>query len=170
LHELLEQHVTPVFRFALRLTGDGEAAEDLTQETMMRAWRNRARLREPQAARVWLFRIAVNAWRDQLRRRKSRPVVHLDAEPASPGASFDPARDLHRREDVDAALAALDALPARQRDVLYLHACEGLSNAHIAEVLGINTGAVKASLSVARQRIRALLEPQAGSSPEEARR
>src|SRR5712692_6946834 len=65
---LLEEYVPRVYRFALRLTNNPHAAEDLTQETMLRAWRGRWLLRNPQTFRVWLFRITANLWRDQLRR------------------------------------------------------------------------------------------------------
>src|SRR5712692_4928022 len=69
---LLEEYVPRVYRFALRLTNDPHAAEDLTQETLLRAWRRRGLLRDPRAARVWLFRITANLWRDQLRRDRCR--------------------------------------------------------------------------------------------------
>ncbi|HEX3602307.1 MAG TPA: sigma factor [Lacipirellulaceae bacterium] len=54
------EHVGSVYRYALRLAGRPELAEDLTQETMLRGWRDRQRLRESRATRVWLFRIATN--------------------------------------------------------------------------------------------------------------
>src|SRR5207244_7362280 len=69
---LLQECVPRVYRFALRLTHDPHAAEDLTQETFLRAWSQFRHLREPRAAQVWLFRIAVNVWRDQVRRGRSR--------------------------------------------------------------------------------------------------
>src|SRR5205823_15077281 len=70
----LEAWVPRVYRFALRLSNDPDAADDLTQETFLRAWRQRDRLRDQRAARVWLFRITANLWRDHLRRGRS-PVA-----------------------------------------------------------------------------------------------
>ena len=61
------------------------------------------------------------------------------------------------REDLQRALGAMDSLPDRQRGVLYLHTCEGLSLADIATVLEISNGAVKTNLSLARKRMRELL-------------
>jgi RNA polymerase sigma-70 factor (ECF subfamily) len=168
VRELLEQHLTPVYRFALRLTGDVGSAEDLAQETMLRAWRNREKLESAADARPWLFRITVNLWRDGLRRQHVR---HSAARDVARGAAPGPApseRQAEQREAVDAALAALDELPPRQREVLYLSACEGMHIGTIASVLGMQTGAVKSSLSLARQRVRGLLsrEPSHASRAE----
>ena len=151
---LLEEHVPRVYRFALRLTGNPHQAEDLTQETFLRAWRGRKRLRDPGALRLWLFKIAVNLWRDRARRARRAPQPAdspIDGQ-VSPAAS--PHEQALRREEVARALAALDSLPPRQREVLYLHACESLSIAQIADVLEISHEAVKSSLCLARKRMR----------------
>lgn len=145
-----------VYRFALRLTADRHAAEDLTQETLVRAWTQRDRLRDERALRVWLFRIAANLWRDQLRRSRS-PVARA-GELAGTETSRDSAPDrlVEERDELWRALAAFDALPPRQREVLYLNACEELSSEEIAEILAMSRGAVKANLSLARKRMREL--------------
>ena len=151
---LLEEHVPRVYRFALRLTGNPHQAEDLTQETFLRAWRGRKRLRDPDALRVWLFKIAVNLWRDRARRvrRAPQPADSPMDDPES--RSVSPVEQALQREDVARALAAIDSLPPRQREVLYLHACEELTIAQIAEVLQVSPAAVKSSLSLARKRMR----------------
>jgi len=155
---LLGQYVPRVYRFALRLTGNRHAAEDLTQDTLLRAWRGRRRLRDPQAAREWLFQIAANLWRDRLRREKRRGNhAELSADDYQSTAT-PPEQEASDREDVGRALAAMDRLPRRQREVLYLHACEELSLKEIAEVLDISPDAVKANLSLARKRMRRQLK------------
>ena len=58
--DLLAAHADAVYRYALRLTREPQAAQDLSQETLLRGWRARKSLREPAAARVWLLRIATN--------------------------------------------------------------------------------------------------------------
>ncbi len=160
VRQLLEQLVPPVYRFSLRLTrGDAHAAEDLTQETMLRAWRHQEKLRDDAPTRAWLFKVTANLWRDELRRQRAKN--RAAAGSSRPGPSRygrPPDRDLSQREELAGALRALDELPARQRQVLYLSACEGLSVTRIAEVLQIEAGAVKASLSVARQRLRRRLQ------------
>ena len=151
---LLEEYAPRVYRFALRLSGSPQDAEDLAQETFLRAWRHRGRLREAGALRVWLFTIAANLWRDRLRRRKIEPRA-FEAT-SDEGRSLVAPADVGPvdREDLDRLTQAMDRLPPRQREVLHLHAWEELSLAEIAQVLGITVDAAKASLSLARRRMR----------------
>jgi RNA polymerase sigma-70 factor (ECF subfamily) len=136
---LLEEHVPRVYRFALRLVGDRHRAEDLTQETLLR---------------VWLFKIAVNLWRDHLRRTQRGPQEVDSSVDHCESTEVPPDRTVTDQEDLQRVLATMDSLPSRQREVLYLHACEELSLAEIADVLGISADAVKASLCLARKRMR----------------
>jgi RNA polymerase sigma-70 factor (ECF subfamily) len=154
VRNLLEELVPRIYRFALRLTHDPHAAEDLTQDTVLRAWRGKSRLRNPHAARVWLFRITVNLWRDQLRRGRSRIAQAETLPDNQPGQTPAPDRQVAEQDEVRRALAALDRLPERQRNVLYLNACEGLAAAEIAAILGVHYDSVKASLCVARKKLR----------------
>lgn len=154
---LLEEHVPRVWRFAIRLTADRHQAEDLTQETMLRAWRHRKQLRAPKVARVWLFRIAVNIWTDRLRQKRRAPEREDCSLDDCRSHVASPDQTATDREDVQRTLKALDGLPLRQREVLYLHACEGLSLAEIAEVLDTNSDTVKANLSLARKKMRSRL-------------
>jgi RNA polymerase sigma-70 factor (ECF subfamily) len=123
----------------------------LAQETLLRGWRNRDKLRDPHVARVWLLRIATNLWMDHLRRARLRPRV-LESEPPCPRPTA--AAISQERENVERALAAMDSLSPRQRQVMYLTTCEELSHGEVAEILGIELPAVKASLSLARKEMR----------------
>jgi RNA polymerase sigma-70 factor (ECF subfamily) len=152
--EFLAEWTPRLYRFAIRLTGDAHTAEDLTQEAMLRAWSQRGGLRDEAALRAWLFRIAANIWRDQLRRKRS-PVARAGNLPdtvTSAGASAE--RIAGGRDELQAVLAQLDRLPPRQREALYLSACEGMKAAEIARVLDASPEAIKASLSIARKRMR----------------
>jgi RNA polymerase sigma-70 factor (ECF subfamily) len=149
--DALEEHLGTVYRYALRLTGETELAEDLAQETLLRAWRSRAKLRDGSVARVWLLRIATNLWTDALRKGRHRPR-RLESEPLCTKPT--PGIIAHEKENVKRALAAMDELPQRQRQVLYLITCEGLSHNEVSQVLGIDVTAVKASLSLARKEMR----------------
>jgi RNA polymerase sigma-70 factor, ECF subfamily len=158
VQNLLQEYVPRLYRFALRLTRDSHAAEDLTQETFLRAWRSHGRLRDPGAVRGWLFRIAANLWRDQLRRGKLR-VARAGPLPEGYAASVrTPETKADDDEDLRRTLAAMDRLPGRQREVLYLSACEGLSATQISAVLEISADAVKANLCLARKKLRLELE------------
>lgn len=154
--DTIEEHVGNVYRYALRLAGRTDVAEDLTQETMLRGWRNRHSLRDPRVTRVWLLRIATNLWNDQLRTAKFR-TVSLESEPACPRVL--PAIANQEQENVRLALAAMDELPPRQRQVLYLVTCEELGHGEVAAILEISEAAVKSNLSVARKEMRRRLKP-----------
>jgi RNA polymerase sigma-70 factor (ECF subfamily) len=151
----LEQHVEAVYRYALRLTRQPDLAEDVTQETLLRGWRNQSKLREPRAARLWLLRIATNIWTDQLRKSKAQ-LNSLAVDPPCPRPL--PAQAYDERESVRLAMAAMDELPPRQRQVLYLVSCEQLSHEEVAKVLGISLAAVKSNLSLARKEMRTRLK------------
>lgn len=150
----VDEYVQPVYRYALRLTRSRPEAEDLTQETFLQAWRRRGQLRASQATRVWLFSIATNLWRDWLRREKRRRRLAEQLDEAYQSAASAPDRDLIVQDEVRRVLRAMDCLPRRQREVLYLHACEELALGEIAAVLGISSEAVKASLCLARKHLR----------------
>ena len=146
-----------MYRFALRLAGDHHAAQDIAQETMLRAWRRRKRLRDRRAAKPWLLTIAANIWRDRLRRKRVRSPEAMDdapAPPAPPARGSPVGEAMTYREAVELVRRRMARLPARQRQVLYLRAFEELSIEEIAGVLSINANAVKSSLALARGTLR----------------
>lgn len=150
---LAPQELTALRRYALKLTGDANVADDLCQETCLRAWKGRDALRDGAAARPWLLRIAVNLWRDRLRRKLRRPAAaSLDAEAVDPPAPQ--ASPVERGEDLARTLAALEGLPPMQRDAVFLAAVEGMTRGEIAALLGTTPGAVKANLSIGRAKLR----------------
>ena len=158
MRKLLQEYVPNVYRFALRLTRDPHAAEDLTQEAFLRAWRSRGLLRDPHTARVWLFRIAANLWRDQLRRKKLAVGRAGPLPEQVAGWQATPQRQVDDQDDLRRALEAMEGLPERQREVLYLSACEGLSAAEVAAVLDVSADSVKANLCLARKKLRQQLK------------
>lgn len=153
MRELLEQLSPQVYRYLLWLSGQRDAAEDLTQETLLRAWRNRHRLRDEDKVRGWVLRIALNQWRDFCR-RKERQQGRSDFTENLLMDERDGAIAAEQKEDVTRTVAALRSLPDRQRDVLYLYACEELTISEIAELLEISSNAVKSSISTARKQMR----------------
>ncbi len=160
MRERMAQHLPEVYRFALRLTGDRHRAEDLTQETMLRVCATRSELRDDRSARVWLFRITANLWKDSLRRTGTKLSV-IGSVTGNDGQEFTAAvptaeHQVENREELEQALVWLNQLPPRQRSVLYLVAVEGLTLSEVSEILAIETSAARASLSIARRKMREL--------------
>lgn len=152
---LYQEYQRPILAHLCRLVGDLETAEDLCQETFMKALRSWTQ-HDPKASITgWLYRIATNAAYDYLRRRRRIHFTRLlDSERALEDTSIDDnAPD--KGEPVRAALAQL---PERYRVPLVLHACEGHSTQEIADMLGCTNGAVKTRLFRARERFRRIYQ------------
>lgn len=150
-----------VYGVALHLTRDDDAAGDLTQEVFLRVLTRIRQFEGRSAFRTWLFRIAVNAARDQWRR--ARPALPLEALAAAPRAPAVPADHELLERDRDARVrAALAALPQRLRLPLVLRYVAGFSYAEVGEVLGLRPGTVASRLSRGLARLGRAL-------PEEAR-
>lgn len=150
--------VPQIYRFALRLTGDRHEAEDLSQEAMLKIWKNRAQLKDERAARVWMFRIVANLWKDRLRRSGNTVAKAGSLEYCGAGqltaSTASPEAGAENQEELNQALAMLAALPERQRTVLHLVAVEQLGLSDVCEILGVDKSAARASLSLARRKMR----------------
>ena len=155
----LEAVVPRLRRYARALTGTREAADDLTQDALERAWQKRALWQPGTDLRAWMFTIMHNVFVNGT--RKARPAVSLDDlavednRPAT-GTSVETGVVLGELAQ------SLALLPAEQREVLLLVGLEQLSYSEASEVLGVPIGTVMSRLSRARERLRLLLE--AGSS------
>jgi RNA polymerase sigma factor (sigma-70 family) len=126
---------------------DRERAKDAVQEAFASALRNKQQLRREGALESWLWRSVVNAAHDQ-RRRRSDVVAEFDADRVHEPASGDDGR----------VVAALGALPERQRLVLFLRYYGDLDYRRIAEILGLSTGTVAATIHQAQRSVRRRLE------------
>ena len=147
---LYRRHAPTVYRFALRLAGGNTAeAEDLTQETWLRAARGLGRFQWKSAFRTWLIGIALNQYRE-LARRNGRRITFAEVAREHPSEAGEPGRrmDLER---------ALQLLPPGFRTVLVLHDVEGFTHREIGEQLGISDGTCKSQLHDARKAMRRLL-------------
>ncbi len=148
LDRLVTEHSSAIFGLAMRLSGNRTDAEDLVQETYLKAFKGIGKLRKQSSERGWLRRILVNAWRDRYRR--SRQTVPL-LDPA--GKPSDPAEGLARRDLLRRVIAGIRKLPRRQREALLLRVRGRLSYAEIADAMAIRKGAVKAHLVQARRKL-----------------
>ena len=149
---LVREHADAVFGFVLRRVRDAGLAEDLAQETFLRAWRARGGRRPDASVRGWLLAIAMNVVRDDARRRRRRPIEAADEIPDAPGGS-DPAERAEASEALDRFRAALDALPDNHREMFLLRERDGLPYREIAEVLRCPVGTVMSGLARAREKL-----------------
>jgi RNA polymerase sigma-70 factor, ECF subfamily len=155
-------HLDSLYRVALRLTGDAARAEDLVQDTMLKAYRSWQQYRPGTNAKGWLLTILRNTFINDYRRRKLEPVA-MDLEAVEPHAIY---RDIETADPEGAffsqivdekVLQAVDALPPEFREVLVLSDMEGLRYAEIAETLQVPVGTVKSRLFRARRLLQAAL-------------
>lgn len=146
---LYRAHTPALYALALRLAGsDHHEAEDLVQETWVRATRKMSTFRGESALRTWLCGVLVNIRRERTR-SAWRMVDAPDIEPPSPPRD-DAAFDLER---------AIAALPGGARDIFVLHDVYGYAHREIAEMLGVVEGTSKSQLARARMLLRRALNP-----------
>lgn len=157
---LFARHAGAVRRYVARVAGPA-AADDLTQTTFLSLVRARGRYRPGSPFKPWLFAIATNAARDHLRRRRPEELTSDGAPPHDVAAEAGPARDPGLERQVR---AALEQLPAPQREAILLHRFEGLSFAEIAQTLGVTESAVKVRAHRGYLRLRELLQMLRGDA------
>ena len=163
--EIVRRYQRPVYRVAYGLTRNAGDADDLAQETFVRAWQAIGRFRAGEPLYPWLARIAMNQAMSLFRRRKRRPETALEPLLESGrqwGGGDDPAQDAERSEHAEHLEAAFAGLTHEHQVVLVLRAVEGLSYEEIAGVLGVPPGTVMSRLSRARAELRARLGARTG--------
>ena len=150
--QLYRRHHRRVHGVIVRLVGQASArAEDLTQETCLRAWQALPGFRHESAVSTWLHRLAVNTALMELRSRRSRPLQDEDEDTFDQLSTPDTAGNAVLGRDLERAVATL---PPRARAVLVLHDVEGWKHAEIATELGMAVGSSKAQLHRARNLLR----------------
>lgn len=157
-NQLAERYERQVYNVAFRMLGNSQLAEDITQETLLKAYRGIAGFRGDNL-RAWLLRIASNACNDLLRSRRGRQDVSLELlieESGDIWASSDPSpeQEALRRELGREIQRGLLTLPREQRMVLILVDVEGMSYEEAAECSGISPGTLRSRLSRARAKLR----------------
>lgn len=156
--QLVRAHLPQAHRLAIRLCGDPHRAEDVVQEAMLRAARSWRRFRGEASFSTWLFRLTVNAWRDEARGRGRAPPAALEGEPPD-RTMTGPAAGAEAGELASIVAAHVSGLPPRQREVLVLIAYHDHSIADAAGVLRISEANVRTNLHLAREKLRRDLAP-----------
>lgn len=149
-------HLDLLYRVALRFTRDPARAEDLVQDTMVKAYRNWEKFEPGTSARAWLLAILRNTFINAYRREQREPIPMepemLDARMVEhPGEESDPEGAFFDKIVDERILQALDGLPPEFREVMVLSDIEGLPYAEISHALGIPVGTVKSRLFRARR-------------------
>jgi RNA polymerase sigma-70 factor, ECF subfamily len=158
--ELVRLHADRLYAVVIRVSGDRHEAEEVVQETFLRAWRNIGRFQGRSQFFTWLYRIGVNEARRSQERRRTRPqsAPLADAEAQVPDERQAPAARAEAHELRRALEAAILALPLEYRMPLVLRDVEGLSTAQAAAVMELGEAAFKSRLHRARLTVRAAVE------------
>ena len=148
---LVNRHMPVVWRVAFRLLKDRLEAEDVTQETFLRAWKMLPDWEDRAKFSTWACTVAVNLCRDRLKKKK--PVL-MDELPEHTDTALRPDQALHQKQASGRITAMVDALPERQREALTLCAFEGMGNIEAASAMGISVEALESLLARARRKLR----------------
>jgi RNA polymerase sigma-70 factor, ECF subfamily len=164
---LYERHRSAIFRFAYRLLGAAELAEDVTHDCFLSLIRKPGNF-DPQRAslRTYLYAAARNLAMKYFRSQGRETAIDDLSEPPSVPRRESPLRRLLEEELITKVREAVADLPPLQREALVLFEYEGLSLSEIAGVVGTDVGAVKSRLHRARERLRNSLAPYLNTNPE----
>ena len=153
LRKLVGNSRDRLYRMAFAWTHDPHLADDLVQQTMLKALSKHKQLQDMAAAEAWLFRILSNCMKDHYRAK--RDVVSPDDVVLS--SERTPEQEAHEQHLVDAVRQAVQCLPLAQRQVVTLVDLEGFTYASVAEILEIPVGTVMSRLCRGRRALRELL-------------
>jgi RNA polymerase sigma-70 factor, ECF subfamily len=178
--EIMERHQARIFASAMALVRNRSDAEEIAQDTFVRAHRALARFRGDSSVATWLHRIAVNLARNRYWyhfRRRKHATLSLDAAVGEDGdgsfsdllstAAPDPSQETSRMEFVSAVETSLEKLEPSHRKILTMRSVLDLSYEEIAAALGINVGTVKSRIARARERLRSQLAEECPEFTEE---
>jgi RNA polymerase sigma-70 factor, ECF subfamily len=166
---LVERYQTRLLNFVYRIVGDRERAEDLVQEVFIRVYRHLARFDRSKKFSTWIYTIASNLGKNELRNRSRNPLVLFTSitqgweDDERPLEFEDPSSrpdDLFRKRQVKEMVEqSVAQLPQHHREVFVLREIEGRSYEEIAEITHCNLGTVKSRLNRARSSFAEIIEP-----------
>ena len=163
---LVERHSRALFRLAFRMTGNESDAEDVVQESFLRAYRQLGRFDERASFGTWLYRIAANCSLDLVRskKRRSEHIAHPDPDMDDPVVTLpsndpSPERVTLSSEVRERVAEAMNELSATERTAFVLRHFEGMCIEEVSRVLECQPGAAKHSVFRAVQKLRRALEP-----------
>ena len=153
----VQEHFQMVYSVAWRIIGNAEDAKDIAQETFLKLHRKFNRFSRKKEMRPWLYRIAVNAAIDHLRKRERKKEIEFNPEIHGPLLAIHGKQELNDRETDQIIMNAAQLLPPKQKAVFVLRDIEGLRFGEIAKTLKCSQNAVRSHLSHARAALRKII-------------
>ena len=162
MENLIQLYGDDIYRFCFHITGSREEADDLYQDTFVKAIQLRHRLDRGGNVKSYLMGISTNLWKNRLRKNKRRdeivPEISYENSECMIGDSNDPLGDYVEKEMKESLYRAVSNLPEKQRVVVLLHYTQEYSAKEISKILHIPRGTVLSRLAKARENIKAELE------------
>jgi RNA polymerase sigma-70 factor (ECF subfamily) len=166
---VVERHSRSLFRLAYRMTGNEQDAEDVVQETFLRAYRQLNRFESRSSFSTWIYRIAVNCSLDSSRKRRLQDERRMAPNPELPDLvlslpATDPSADrlVMSAEVQERVTATMSTLTEKERAAFVLRHYEGMSIEEVARAMGLRANAAKNNIFRAVQKLRRALAPVAG--------
>lgn len=160
--DLFLNQVVPVrqklFRFAFRLLGNEEDAQDITQDALMKVWSQQEKMPELQNMEAWCMRITRNLALDKIKSRKYRLSDELDRAGEVPAAHHNPHAMAEKNDVMGKVRQIIHELPEKYRTLIQLRDMDGYSYQEIADILELDMNDVKVNLHRARKAVREKLQ------------
>ena len=162
--ELVKRYKDRLLNFVYRYLNSFEQSEDVVQDTLMKLYTSAHMYREIAKFSTWIFTIAANLAKSELRRLKRRRVISIhsmgydDKEYEIPSESYDPAKETESNYGEKQIQLAIDTLPDQFKTVIILREVQQLSYEEISQILGISIGTVKSRINRGRLRLQKLLK------------
>lgn len=157
--EIVRRYRDPLYNFIVRLLGDSFFSEDVVQETFLRVYRNRHRYHQVAKFSTWIYTIASNLAKTELRRRKVRNFFSISSkgEDEKDYDLVDSSVDIEREVDgalkTEAILKEIDKLPHHFKEAVLLRDVQDLSYEEISQILNVPLGTVKSRVNRGRSRL-----------------
>ncbi|HPT75149.1 MAG TPA: sigma-70 family RNA polymerase sigma factor [Defluviitaleaceae bacterium] len=164
--ELIIEHESKVYNIAYRILNNEEDAKDLSQEVFIKAFNSLHKFREDSSFSTWLYRIAMNTYIDELRKRKGRESYSIDRDIQTDEGTIprefqdkqlNPEEELMNKELASQIQWALNHLSETYKEVIILRDFQGFDYKQISQILGCSLGTVKSRISRARTELKNVL-------------
>jgi RNA polymerase sigma-70 factor (ECF subfamily) len=163
-NEIVERYKNPLYNFVSRLLGDPMFSEDIVQETFIRVYRNKHRYHRIAKFSTWIYTIASNLAKTELRRRKVKQFFSISSKGTEekdydlPDHSSSVERDVDLAMKQEAVLKEIDRLPAPFKEAVILRDIQDLAYEEISEILDVPLGTVKSRVNRGRARLQKILK------------